>query len=72
MAVEPVMVPLLEEAVGTVRLPPGFLLPAWQITLDPIFSGLAWALILGLFVSTVFTLIVIPVIYHMVYGRRTT
>ena len=31
------------------------------ITLDPIFSGLAWSLIFGLFASTVFTLFVIPV-----------
>ena len=71
----------LEEALlasGAVRLRPIFLtagtamLAAWPITLDPIFSGLAWALIFGLFVSTVFTLVVIPVVYHMVYGRRTT
>ena len=61
---------------GAVRLRPIFLtagtamLAAWPITLDPIFSGLAWALIFGLFVSTVFTLIVIPVVYYMVYGRR--
>ena len=42
---------------------------AWPITLDPIFSGLAWALIFGLLVSTVFTLVVVPVVYYMVYGR---
>ncbi len=47
------------------------MLAAWPITLDPIFSGLAWALIFGLFVSTVFTLVVIPVVYYMVYGRQT-
>ncbi|MEW6741370.1 MAG: efflux RND transporter permease subunit [Planctomycetota bacterium] len=45
------------------------LLAAWPITLDPIFSGLAWALILGLLVSTVFTLAVVPVVYAMIYGR---
>ena len=56
---------------GAVRLRPIFLtagtamLAAWPITLDPIFSGLAWALIFGLFVSTVFTLLVIPVVYYM-------
>jgi len=60
---------------GAVRLRPIFLtagtamLAACPITLDPIFSGLAWALIFGLFVSTVFTLVVIPVVYYMVYGR---
>ncbi|GAF83701.1 unnamed protein product, partial [marine sediment metagenome] len=71
----------LKEALitsGAVRLRPIFLtagtamLAAWPITLDPIFSGLAWALIFGLFVSTVFTLVVIPVVYYMVYGGRTT
>ncbi|MBU0618118.1 MAG: efflux RND transporter permease subunit, partial [Planctomycetes bacterium] len=64
-------------ASGAVRLRPIFLtagtamLAAWPITLDPIFSGLAWALIFGLFVSTVFTLVVIPVVYYMVYDRPT-
>jgi multidrug efflux pump subunit AcrB len=41
------------------------LLGAWPITLDPIFSGLAWSLIFGLLASTVFTLIVVPTIYYM-------
>jgi len=36
----------------------------------PIFSGLAWALIFGLAVSTAFTLILIPVVYWMVYRNR--
>jgi len=62
-------------ASGAVRLRPIFLtagtamLAACPITLDPIFSGLAWALIFGLFVSTVFTLVVIPVVYYMAYNR---
>jgi multidrug efflux pump subunit AcrB len=47
------------------------MLAAAPITLDPIFSGLAWALIFGLFVSTAFTLLVIPVVYHMVYANRS-
>jgi multidrug efflux pump subunit AcrB len=38
---------------------------AWPIALDPIFSGLAWALIFGLIASTVFTMLVIPVIYML-------
>ncbi len=46
------------------------MLGAWPITLDPIFSGLAWALIFGLTVSTAFTLLVIPVVYWMVYANR--
>lgn len=60
---------------GAVRFRPIFLtagtamLAAWPITLDPIFSGLAWALIFGLFVSTAFTLLVIPVTYDLVYAR---
>jgi multidrug efflux pump subunit AcrB len=40
------------------------LLGAWPITLDPIFSGLAWSLIFGLIASTFFTLIVVPTIYY--------
>jgi multidrug efflux pump subunit AcrB len=48
----------------------GAMLAAVPITLDPIFSGLAWALIFGLFVSTAFTLVVIPVVYDLVYRRR--
>lgn len=42
----------------------------WVITLDPIFSGLAWAVIFGIFASTPFTLIVIPVVFNLVYGRK--
>jgi multidrug efflux pump subunit AcrB len=46
------------------------LLAAVPITLDPIFSGLAWALIFGLLVSTAFTLLVVPVAYYRVYHAR--
>jgi len=68
----------LREAIieaGAVRLRPIFLtagttmLGAWPITFDPIFSGLAWSIIFGLFVSTVFTLVVIPVVYALIYGK---
>jgi multidrug efflux pump subunit AcrB len=61
---------------GAVRLRPILLtagaagLAAFPITLDPIFSGLAWALIFGLTVSTAFTLLVIPVVYWLVYANR--
>ena len=59
---------------GTERLRPIVLtafttmLGAWPITLDPIFSGLAWSLIFGILASTAFTLIVIPVVYYALYG----
>ena len=61
---------------GAIRMRPILLtaattgLGAWPITLDPIFSGLAWALIFGLFASTLFTLVVVPVTYYAVYGRK--
>ena len=40
------------------------------IIIDPIFSGLAWSLIFGLFASTFFTLFVIPVAYWLIYAGR--
>jgi len=46
------------------------LLGNWVITLDPIFSGLAWAIIFGILTSTVFTLLVIPIAYWLLYSRR--
>ncbi|OQY47367.1 MAG: acriflavine resistance protein B, partial [Desulfobacteraceae bacterium 4572_87] len=55
---------------GAIRLRPILLtaattaLGAWPITLDPIFSGLAWALIFGLFASTLFTLVIVPVAFY--------
>jgi len=45
-------------------------LGAWPITLDPIFSGLAWALIFGLFASTAFTLVVVPVAFYALNRKR--
>ena len=61
---------------GAVRMRPILLtagpsvLAAIPITLDPVFSGLAWALIFGLFVSTAFTLLVVPMTYFWVYRNR--
>jgi len=61
---------------GAVRFRPIFLtagaamLGAWPITLDPVFSGLAWALIFGLVVSTAFTLVVVPISYWLLYAQR--
>jgi multidrug efflux pump subunit AcrB len=52
----PILLTALTTAIG-----------AFPITLDPVFSGLAWALIFGLFASTLFTLLVIPVTYYAVY-----
>ena len=43
---------------------------AFFILDDPIFSGLAVSLIFGLFVSTILTLIVIPVVYYGVMHKR--
>ncbi|TAN37580.1 MAG: efflux RND transporter permease subunit [Verrucomicrobia bacterium] len=71
----------LQQAIiesGAVRFRPIFLtagaamLGAWPITLDPIFSGLAWSLIFGLFVSTAFTLLVIPAVYMLIFGKSET
>ncbi|UZP69206.1 efflux RND transporter permease subunit [Desulfovibrio mangrovi] len=45
-------------------------LGAWPITLDPIFSGLAYALIFGLIASTLFTLLIIPVTYHQLTAAK--
>ncbi|HSL62398.1 MAG TPA: efflux RND transporter permease subunit [Desulfotignum sp.] len=59
---------------GVVRMRPILLtaattaIGAFPITFDPVFSGLAWALIFGLFASTLFTLIVIPVTYFAMYN----
>ena len=37
---------------------------------DPIFNGLAISLIFGIFVSTILTLVVIPVLYYSAYRKR--
>jgi multidrug efflux pump subunit AcrB len=39
------------------------------ITLDPVFSGLALAIIFGIVASTVFTLLVVPVVYLLVFDK---
>ena len=48
------------------------MLGAFFILDDPIFNGLAISLIFGIFVSTLLTLVVIPVLYYAVYGTRRT
>jgi multidrug efflux pump subunit AcrB len=69
----------LKEAIfnaGIVRMRPILLTAittafgAFPIVFDPVFSGLAWALIFGLFASTAFTLLVVPVTYFSVYQSR--
>jgi multidrug efflux pump subunit AcrB len=42
---------------------------AFFILDDPIFNGLAISLIFGILVSTVLTLIVIPTLYYVAFGR---
>jgi len=37
---------------------------------DPIFNGLAISLLFGIAVSTLLTLVVIPVLYYALYRRR--
>ncbi len=68
-----------EEAVigaGAVRAKPialtglAAMLGALFILDDPIFSGLAISLIFGIFVSTVLTLVVIPVLYYAFMRKR--
>ena len=68
----------LKEAIieaGAVRTRPilltagAALFGSWVITLDPIFSGLAWSFIFGIFASTLFSLLVVPVFYYLVYRK---
>jgi len=61
---------------GATRLRPIFLTAgaamfgSFVITLDPIFSGLAWSFIFGIFASTAFSLVVVPVVYYLIYETR--
>jgi multidrug efflux pump subunit AcrB len=43
---------------------------AFFILDDPIFNGLAVALIFGILVSTLLTLVVIPVLFYAAYHKR--
>jgi multidrug efflux pump subunit AcrB len=40
------------------------------ITLDPVFSGLAIAIIFGIVASTIFTLLVVPIVYLLVFDTE--
>ena len=61
---------------GAVRLRPILLtastslLGIWVMTLDPVFSGLAWSFIFGILASTFFTLVVVPLIYYMLNRKK--
>jgi multidrug efflux pump subunit AcrB len=65
--------PLIEALIeaGATRMRPIFLTAgaalfgSFIITLDPIFSGLAWSFIFGIFASTAFSLYVVPVVYFL-------
>ncbi|MFA6009175.1 MAG: efflux RND transporter permease subunit [Desulfobacteraceae bacterium] len=59
MRLRPILLTAIAATIGAV-----------PITFDPVFSGLAWALIFGLFASTLFTLIVIPVAYYALYADK--
>ncbi|WP_235185968.1 efflux RND transporter permease subunit [Methylomarinum vadi] len=39
------------------------------IVLDPVFSGLAIAIIFGILASTLFTLVVVPTVYYLIYAE---
>ena len=39
------------------------------ITLDPVFSGLAIAIIFGIISSTLFTLLVVPIVYALIFDK---
>ena len=69
----------LEEAVvraGAIRAKPivltavAAMLGAFFILSDPIFNGLAISLLFGIFVSTLLTLVVIPILYYVYLKRK--
>ncbi len=69
----------LEDAVvraGAIRAKPialtavAAMLGAFFILSDPIFNGLAISLLFGIFVSTLLTLVVIPILYYVYLSRK--
>jgi multidrug efflux pump subunit AcrB len=63
---------LLEAAIrfNRSRSPRSAMLGALFILDDPIFNGLAISLIFGILVSTLLTLVVIPVLYFVAYQHK--
>ena len=59
-----------EEAVENARSQVAAMIGAVFILDDPIFNGLAISLLFGIAVSTLLTLVVIPVLYYALYRRR--
>lgn len=72
---EPIKEALIQ--AGAVRMRPVLLTAGTTllgnliITLDPVFSGLAIAIIFGIISSTVFTLLVVPIVYLLVFDKET-
>jgi multidrug efflux pump subunit AcrB len=62
---------------GRIRLRPIMLtsittvLGSLTIASDPVWSGLAWAIVFGLSLSTVLTLGIFPILYFLVYAKKT-
>lgn len=60
---------------GTIRMRPVMLTAGTTllgnvvIVLDPVFSGLAIAIIFGILASTLFTLFVVPAVYYLIYEK---
>lgn len=71
---EPIKEALIQ--AGSVRMRPVLLTAGTTllgnliITLDPVFSGLAIAIIFGIISSTVFTLLVVPIVYLLVFDNE--
>ncbi|WMN58887.1 efflux RND transporter permease subunit [Pseudoalteromonas xiamenensis] len=63
---------------GSVRMRPVLLtagttlLGNMVIILDPVFSGLALAIIFGIIASTLFSLVVVPLVYYLVFAEDTS
>jgi len=62
---------------GAIRMRPVLLTAATTllgnliITLDPVFTGLALAIMFGIISSTVFTLLVVPIVYSLVFDNES-
>jgi len=71
---EPIKEALIQ--AGAVRMRPVLLTAGTTllgnliITLDPVFSGLAIAIIFGVISSTIFTLLVVPIVYLLVFDTE--
>jgi multidrug efflux pump subunit AcrB len=71
---EPIKEALIQ--AGAVRMRPVLLTAGTTllgnliITLDPVFSGLAIAIIFGIISSTIFTLLVVPIVYLLVFDTE--